>query len=263
LIRRFKKRAIDAVAVLGCPYVRTPAKLALLWILMHRTRSANVKDVKIRVGDSQLSLKPNYYPDFATFRDIFLREVYFTDYHDAHVLDLGAHKGYFARYAILNGARYVHCFEPDLTNFSFLEHSLVNDLPTRATLWNEAIAACSGNTPFYVYDQSWSHSLTRRDDRALQHTENVTCRTLTDAIGLCDSDSRLIVKMDIEGAEWDSILGTSAAVLASVDELFIETHPFVEKRPEEIVDHLTRAGFTATATPDPDVYHFRRTKRAE
>ena len=39
-----------------------------------------------------------------------------------------------------------------------------------------------------------------------------------------DAERRAIVKMDVEGAEWDSLLATPPAVLARIDQLAIEMH---------------------------------------
>jgi hypothetical protein len=39
-----------------------------------------------------------------------------------------------------------------------------------------------------------------------------------------DAGRRLLVKMDVEGAEWDSLLETPASVLERIDQLAIEMH---------------------------------------
>ena len=45
-----------------------------------------------------------------------------------------------------------------------------------------------------------------------------------------DATSRLVVKMDVEGAEWDSILETPDAVLARIDQMAVEFHDVGDKR---------------------------------
>ncbi|MGH9175477.1 MAG: hypothetical protein ACRD1H_14020, partial [Vicinamibacterales bacterium] len=44
-----------------------------------------------------------------------------------------------------------------------------------------------------------------------------------------DANKRLVVKMDVEGAEWDSLLHASDATLQRIDQLAIELH-FFDKR---------------------------------
>lgn len=41
-----------------------------------------------------------------------------------------------------------------------------------------------------------------------------------------DAGQHLVLKMDVEGAEWDSLLHTPDAVLAQIDQLVIELHDF-------------------------------------
>ena len=46
-----------------------------------------------------------------------------------------------------------------------------------------------------------------------------------------DAGKHLVVKMDVEGAEWDSLLGTPDSVLERVDQLAIEMHDFGRDMP--------------------------------
>jgi hypothetical protein len=51
---------------------------------------------------------------------------------------------------------------------------------------------------------------------------------------------RLVVKMDVEGAEWDALLATPDAVLAQIDQLPIEFHGIDEARFTEVLRKLKR-----------------------
>ena len=55
-----------------------------------------------------------------------------------------------------------------------------------------------------------------------------------------DAGKRLIVKMDVEGSEWESILAAPDSVLASIDQLILELHGTDEPRFVEAVEKLTR-----------------------
>ena len=48
-----------------------------------------------------------------------------------------------------------------------------------------------------------------------------------------DAGKRLILKMDVEGAEWDALLATPDSVLATIDQLPMELHWFNEQRVNE------------------------------
>jgi hypothetical protein len=55
-----------------------------------------------------------------------------------------------------------------------------------------------------------------------------------------DAGRRLLVKMDIEGAEWKSILATPDEVLATIDQLPMELHGTNDPLYLEVVDKLKR-----------------------
>jgi hypothetical protein len=60
-----------------------------------------------------------------------------------------------------------------------------------------------------------------------------------------DDRRRLIVKMDVEGAEWDSFLFASDSVLANIDQLVVEFHHAHEERFLAAVQRLTHLFYVA------------------
>lgn len=54
------------------------------------------------------------------------------------------------------------------------------------------------------------------------------------------ANHRVVVKMDIEGVEWDSLLHTPDAVLANVDQLAIEFHRIDQEKFLRVVEGLKR-----------------------
>jgi len=55
-----------------------------------------------------------------------------------------------------------------------------------------------------------------------------------------DGGKRLIVKIDVEGAEWDALMATSDAVLGRIDQLPMELHGSHERRFLQVVRKLKR-----------------------
>jgi len=55
-----------------------------------------------------------------------------------------------------------------------------------------------------------------------------------------DAGRRLIVKMDVEGAEWDSLMATPEHVLAAIDQLPMELHGTSQRRFLDVVLKLKR-----------------------
>lgn len=234
---------------------------ATLLPLLLKLPGVKKKEMTLRVQGGSLSFFPAYYPDFATFRDIYLRQVYRTDYRGASVLDLGAHKGYFTNYAAQLGAAVLICYEPEPANYA----SLTNAVSSRPGddcqyfLNNAAIAAENGEAKLHVSGRSWSHSLIQHANLEAADEWLLETVSFEDAIRSASdlySDRKLVVKMDIEGMEYDSILATSVSVLASVSEIFVEVHDFVGYSQELLIDHLLDAGFERQTDPCTNVLHF-------
>jgi hypothetical protein len=60
-----------------------------------------------------------------------------------------------------------------------------------------------------------------------------------------DKGKRLIVKMDVEGAEWESFLSTPDAVFADIDQLIVEFHQTNDDRYLKTVETLKRSFYVA------------------
>jgi FkbM family methyltransferase len=61
--------------------------------------------------------------DRRTFDEVFIHRNYLADYEGATLLDLGAHKGYSAAWALVHGAVRVISVEPAAANYANLERS--------------------------------------------------------------------------------------------------------------------------------------------
>src|SRR5439155_20357170 len=55
-----------------------------------------------------------------------------------------------------------------------------------------------------------------------------------------DTGRRLIIKMDIEGGEWDSLLAAPDGLLASIPEIAMEMHGFNDPKIVEVLRKLKR-----------------------
>src|SRR5262249_37650551 len=55
-----------------------------------------------------------------------------------------------------------------------------------------------------------------------------------------DSGKRLIIKMDIEGAEWDALLATSDALLSSIPQMTMEMHGYDDPKIVELLWKVKR-----------------------
>jgi FkbM family methyltransferase len=186
--------------------------------------------------------------DLETLREMFVprKNPYRADYEGAVVLDIGAHKGYFAAFALVHGARCVLSYEPASENFELLERAAAT-FRRRGIRWETRHAAVgeeSGSAVLEVSAESWTHSLHALPQsgpaRAVSSevVEIVAARLALDEAGRAASGGKLIVKIDAEGAECQ-ICRADATNWAPVSELFVETH---DSAPCEVSDLLAEPG---------------------
>ncbi len=110
-------------------------------------------------------------------------------------LDLGAHIGCFANWAIEKGAESVICYEPEPSNYEVLKTN-IND--PRIIACNAAVAWEGGTATLNVAPNTWRHSLTRRYKRGATDVQ-VQVKSFNQ---LLENHPKYdCIKMDIEGAE--------------------------------------------------------------
>ncbi len=191
---------------------------------------------------------PGSLADLGTLYEIFISEDYRADYSGAVVVDLGAHKGYYGAYAVVHGARAILSYEPETSNFSFLERT-ANSLagPHRPT-WQvikAAVGSSEGEAQLHVSGDSWTHSLMQRPGKAIGgETVRVVGMSTVLAHARSLAPGRVVVKMDVEGAECDIVRDTPLDCWREVDEVFVEVHGFSSCSVSDIVARLGPAGLT-------------------
>jgi FkbM family methyltransferase len=220
---------------------------------------------RVRYGRGSVYLsRADYIVDRKSFDFAVVEGTYATDYDGAVVLDIGAHKGYYAAYAVTNGARAVVTYEPESTNLAVLERTARGyRTGVTWTIRHAAVDARSGRSDLHVMGASWGHALAPPAAFAEHEVgiEPVEVVALADALGETSSlcvESRLVVKVNIEGAECTSILETSAQPWESVSEVFVETHPWATCDASDLAAHLEPAGLIRSESAHPAVLRMRR-----
>jgi FkbM family methyltransferase len=238
-----------------------------------RADAAGPRERQVRLDGVDLYVTSNgSLADVGALYEIFVSEDYRSDYQDAVVVDLGAHKGYYGAYAIVNGASAVASFEPESSNFRLLQSAANSLEQSRSAKWQTskaAVGASDGQAILHVSGDSWTHSFIERPGQSIgaETVEIVPMsRVLEEARAL--GPGRIVVKMDVEGAECEILRETPLDCWSEVDELFVEVHGFSSCSASDIVGHLGRAGLTAeSALPGEEegphefvhsVLHFRR-----
>lgn len=156
--------------------------------------------------------------DVATFWQIFFAEVYPIRASDRLIVDAGGNIGAFSLFALLNNphARII-TIEPSPGSFERLKSALKeHGVESRCTAVPAALGARNGVTSITAAGPSQF----RCTDMAGEVVPLVTVESILPREGEVD-----LMKMDIEGAEYDALGCASPSVLQRIRRLVLEIHP--------------------------------------
>jgi FkbM family methyltransferase len=255
------RRFASVVADRRLPW-RTRADLALAEA-RRRVRVLETYQVRYARGSLFLS-QDDYEIDWETLKNTLVDEPYLADYRGALVLDLGAHKGYYGAYALAHGAAGVASYEPEAANVAHLARSAATfsapERPWRVV--KAAVSAEAGEAELHVMRSSWGHTLHPPDSWAPHETgvERVPVLAMVDVLreAAAGAPERLVVKINTEGEECETVLSTPTPSWGAVDELLVETHPWTTCTADDLADHLAPAGLTRVESRHERMLQLRR-----
>jgi FkbM family methyltransferase len=247
---------------------RTPTRTRLGLLAAETRRHLRPKPAyAVRLGHADVLLSHDDYAiDRKTLEFIVTDRSYVAEWAVALVLDIGAHKGYFGAYALALGARAVISFEPETSNLEFLERTAAS-FRAHGADWRverAAVGAERGEAELHVMQGSWGHSLHPPDSFAQYEVavQRVRIEAMADVLGeataVSGGRSPLLVKVNIEGEECATVLGTPPAAWEGVSELLVETHPWGTCDATELAAHLAPAGLTRAESAHPRVLRLRQ-----
>lgn len=166
------------------------------------------------------------------------------------IVDFGANKGFFATWALTMApdAR-IHCFEPDPRNVAALRSNL-QPFGGSADVHEVAVGSQAGSlTLFRLAGRAGQASVFR--SRA-QSRGSVVAEIAVPVVAVGDLLPPLgridLLKVDVEGAEYDILLDTPPAALAQVQRVVMEADEVDPAKPSRAVgnllDHLRGLGFS-------------------
>jgi FkbM family methyltransferase len=194
--------------------------------------------------------------DFHVFRRIFLSDEYRLRGSRTWdtVVDLGGNAGCFA-FRVAAQARRVFVYEPDPFNLAILERNLAG--LRHVAVVPQAVAAQPGTRTLHTAaSRDWAGRSTLFADLSTARAHSaVEVRVTTldalfaeHAIERCD-----LLKIDVEGAEYEILGAASAGTLARIDRLVGEYHDVCPEDPRTRIDafraFLEQAGFRVDTAP--------------
>jgi FkbM family methyltransferase len=139
-----------------------------------------------------------------------------------NVLDLGANAGYFSMRCLVAGARKVVCVEPSPPTFARLHRNL-GPAPG-AVLVNAAVF--DGVAEWIGLTNENKHSKFR--NLGEEGADKVQSVSLGDLLSFFPpGDDSLVLKVDVEGAEYDVMLSAAARDVRRFELIYLEVHPAI------------------------------------
>lgn len=217
------------------------------------SRERRIKDIPFKKPVIDIS---NTEPVFMNYEEFFIDKVY--DNLDLDncktVLDIGANVGLWTKYILSRNARKVYSFEPNKKALDHLRYGVRNE--SNVTIVEKAVYKEDATLKFYINEEN---SLTSSVLPESGHSPSydVDAISLENAINLTGEDKIDLVKIDIEGAEFDIIENLPQHVFDRIDSFLIEYHDFYFTEGMAKVDalesQLESAGYTIHRSTIPKV----------
>jgi FkbM family methyltransferase len=228
---------------------RTPATHKLIASYLHVLGQGFPVEIPLRGGGS---IRIFSREEARVFWQIFVRGCYRIWDDCRTIIDAGANVGMFAVWAArqLPEAR-IFALEPFPETFARLQQNVyLNRLNSRIDLSQVALAAQPTKREMLVEPASPRRSLVPSDVGTTNaKTVPVSCVTLADLIAQYEPTGIDMVKMDIEGSEWEVLFSTPPALLRCIRRLQFEYHEVHVRfgySKEALLAHLAKAGFHLT-----------------
>lgn len=179
--------------------------------------------------------------DYFTIYGALIDRHFPCDVAGAAVLDVGAHKGYFALRSFADGAMRVDSYEPASQNLVSLRRSAsgVAQWPVHPC----AVGAEVGSVELHLAPGSWGHSVHKPVGGESVGTETVDMVALSDALAsITSAGIPVVAKINVEGAAGSMILGTEPSDWSAVRLLWTDVEVNDPVGLDEIIAHLTKCG---------------------
>jgi len=191
--------------------------------------------------------------DRSIIKEIFYHKsysAYFPFYKKCDIIDIGAHKGFFALYAALNCSSdsRIICLEPSKSNYTNLTENINLNGLRNVHMINKAVLSKAGMETLYIYSPANNSILSEYENiinKRSQKSESIKVVTLPQIIDKFELDKIDFLKLDCEGSEYDILYGLESSVYEKIKVISLEFHDLNDpkKSGHSLALFLTKQGF--------------------
>jgi FkbM family methyltransferase len=149
--------------------------------------------------------------------------------------------------------------EPEPENVTWLRKTVAENQASNVSVLDVALGdEDRGVAELQLGEQSGWHTLApldhwNRQIRGVSSSRQVTVRSLDAVIGELDIEEIAAIKIDVEGWELHVLKGAEQTLrLNEGPALLIELHPTLGVDPREVIDFLTKRGYTVSGPEVPN-----------
>jgi FkbM family methyltransferase len=148
------------------------------------------------------------------------------------VVDAGANYGFFTMLAKENKASRIYAIEPDMRAFFYLDRNFNND--SSIIMINKALSKdCNGIEFYYCKETTVANTqYPLNDDYIKSYVETVDIKSI-----LSIEKEINLVKLDVEGSEYEILDNLSSNEFDSINQFFIEFHNGVKSIPKILLEN--------------------------
>ena len=190
--------------------------------------------------------------DVSTIAVVFIKEDYGQIAPGATVIDIGANIGVFTLYVAASPGTRVFAYEPvDVTYRQLKENIRVNSLQDRVTTYKLGVTGARERRAITISSEGSPFSSLFGDRRETQEIECVGLEDVFEENGIEHCD---VLKLDVEGAEFEILYNAPEHILGRVGRICIEYHDQpgrLDLTGAALVRFLEARGFQRTTDFDP------------
>jgi FkbM family methyltransferase len=174
--------------------------------------------------------------DVSLLGEIYIREVYGTDFQDKVVVDVGAYTADSAVYFAGKGARLVIALEPDPRNFQLAKENIeLNGLSEKIKLVKLALSVETGSSKLGLDLETPNITKVTDSDDSV-NVDTITVEGIMNRFSLQRIDA---LKLNCEGCEYGIIRNLSPETFAKIGSILLEFH----SGPKDLPRILSAHGF--------------------